>query len=140
MSISDGLQATSEHRPDRGGRRCETPTQESDGPPGTRLVRAPHYSELRGHGPAELARIVAANQRWRLTEIDDLVDEDGARIARSIQTAAIAMNGMGWFGGDETGEVWIDWEMTPDTPGAKATAVRSWLARHDVGEHVRSRA
>lgn len=104
----------------------------------TRPVRAPHYTELRDHGRSELARIVAAQHRWRLTDSGDLVDDSGAWIARSIETAAAAMDAMGWFPGDGDGEVWIDWEATPEGSTATASAVRSWPVGCDAGEPGRT--
>ncbi|MGH3357590.1 MAG: hypothetical protein ACRDO7_02225 [Nocardioidaceae bacterium] len=103
----------------------------------SRPVSAPHYSELRDHGPTELARIVAARHAWRLTGRGDLVDEYGEHIACTIEKAGIAMLGMGWFCGDGTGELWIDWRMAPRGSAAVADAVRAWQEANDPG--VRSR-
>lgn len=103
----------------------------------SRPVLAPHYTELRDHGPTELARIVAARYGWRLTGRGELVDEYGEHITCTIEKAGLAMQGMQWFGGDEDGELWIDWRMAPRDSAAVADAVRAWQQANDPG--VRSR-
>lgn len=100
-------------------------------------MTAPHYTELVNHGARELARIVAARHGWRTTGRSLLVDEHGERIAPTIEKAGTAMHDMGWFAGDEDGELWIDWMMAPANSAAMADAVRTWLSANDPG--VRSR-
>lgn len=95
-------------------------------------VRAPHFSELIGHGPVELARIVAAKYAWLQASSGDLIDPDGVEIARTIEDAATAMGILGWFDGDRDGELWIDWHVIPDGGALTATAVRFWIAHHEV--------
>lgn len=136
MSISDyDLRPGSDDRTGSGapGARVDLRRRLSE----SRPVTAPHYTELVDHGATELARIVAARHGWRLTGRDVLVDEQGERIAPAIERAGSAMLEMGWFAGDEDGELWIDWMMAPASSAAMADAVRTWMAAHDPG--VRSR-
>lgn len=134
--------------PDNGGRLSGSGEWGRRGPRGARVdrrrrlsesrpVEAPHYTELVGHGPAELAAIVAARHGWRLTGREVLLDEHGKAIACTIAKAGTAMRTMGWFDGDENGELWIDWMMTPRTSAAAADAVRAWLAANDPAERSR---
>lgn len=93
-------------------------------------VQAPHYTTARGHGPTELARVVAAHANWLFAHTDQLIDPDCQVIAATIGRAAEAMQGLGWFGGDEEGETWIDWSSIPDDDVDKADAIRQWLAEN----------
>ena len=99
---------------------------------------APHYTELLDHGPTELARIVSARHGWRQTGRGELVNEHGERIACTVEKAGAAMQALGWFGGDEDGELWIDWMMAPDGSAATAYAVRGWLTANDPGMRSRT--
>ena len=90
-------------------------------------VRAPHYTELRNHGPVELARIVAARHAWLRTDTDSLLDEDGSTIAGTLDEAATAMSLLGWFAGDDDGELWIEWDRVPEDGASTAYALRTWL-------------
>ncbi|MFG1820591.1 hypothetical protein ACGFIF_43010 [Kribbella sp. NPDC049174] len=40
------------------------------------------------------------------------------------------MQGLGWFGGDDEVETWIDWSSIPDDDVDKADAIRQWLAEN----------
>lgn len=92
-----------------------------------REVQGPKYTAGRGHGPTELARAVAAHASWQFARTDQLVDPDREVIAATIGRAAAAMQGLGWFGGDEDG-TWIDWSSIPEDDVDKADAIRRWLA------------
>ncbi|MGH3360134.1 MAG: hypothetical protein ACRDO7_15135 [Nocardioidaceae bacterium] len=133
MSISEYDQRVGANSERVSGTRCGS-TDGRRGRPRTRPVHAPHYTELHDHGSTELARIVAAQQRWRLTNTGELVDEDLVSVARTIDQAARAMEDLGWFAGDDDGEVWVDWDRMPTGASAKADAIRARLDRGGTGQ------
>ncbi|WP_153506540.1 hypothetical protein [Cumulibacter manganitolerans] len=73
------------------------------------------------NSPTELARIVAARQRWKIGHlVGDLFDSTGELVADSIEQFARACAGLGVFAGDEiAGYTGVHWSrVDPQFAGA----------------------
>lgn len=90
-------------------------------------VQAAHPIVAVPRSVTELARLVAAHRGWSLTSRGALEDEEGGKIADTIEDAARAMVSLGWL--RATTSSYVQWEPIPRVSASAADAVRGELAR-----------